>query len=91
MVKPKKHTQRSITIPDVPDETREKLLERASERNESLEEYVLLQLTSIANGLWHTGTTPAHQVVKETREHLKEHPMSVPLEVILEAIHEDRR
>ena len=91
VVKAKKHTKRSITIPDVPDETREKLLEQAAKRNESLEEYVLLQLNAIADGGWHTGWVPAHESMEEARAYLKENPMSVSAETIVEAIHQDRR
>ena len=87
----KKDKNHTITIPDVPDETREKLLQHAAKRNESLEEYVLLQLTSIANGGWHTGWVPAHEAVEKARARLEKNPTYVSAETIVEAIHQDRR
>ncbi len=84
----KMHT---LTIEGISDETLQKLQDRADARKESLDEYVRLQLTSIANGGWRSGTISAHEAVERARARLKEEPSSVSPEMIVEAIHQDRR
>ena len=84
----KKH---KITVSDVPDETLKKLKEAAAARNESLEEYVRLQLNAIAGGGWRSGTVSAHESVEAARAFLKENPSYVSAETIVELIHQDRK
>ncbi len=84
----KSHT---LTIEGISDETLQKLQERADGRKESLDEYLRLQLTSMANGVWRSGTMTAHESMERARARLKEEPSSVSPEMIVEAIHQDRR
>jgi plasmid stability protein len=76
---------RSITIRDVPDETRDELAARAALTGRSLQEYLRAKLIELA---WQPD---AEVLVGRIRAHKAAHPVSLTAEQILAYRDEDRQ
>jgi antitoxin FitA len=76
---------RSITVRDVPDETRNELAARAALAGRSLQEYLRAKLIELA------GQPDAETLVARIRARKAAHPVSLPAEQILAHRDEDRR
>ena len=74
-----------ITIKDVPEEVRDKLAALASDRGQSMQEFLHSELERIALKL------SVNEWVGQVRAGKKAHGKRVPPHVILEAIHADRK
>lgn len=75
----------SITIRNVPDETRDELASRAARGGRSLQEYLRSQLIELAN------RPDAETVLARIRERKERTGSQLSREFILEALAEDRR
>ena len=75
----------SITVRDVPDETRNELAARAALAGRSLQEYLRAKLIELA------GQPDAEALVARIRARKAAHPVSLPAEQILAGRDEDRR
>jgi plasmid stability protein len=74
----------SITIRDVPQETRNELASRAARQGQSLQEYLLAQLKKL-------GDRPDHaEVMARIQRRVEAEGIHVSAEEILEAIHAGR-
>ncbi len=74
----------SITIRDVPESTRDELAARAARGGRSLQEFLRLHLIELAEH-----PDPA-DVIARARERLRRTGTSIPPDVILAYLHEDR-
>jgi antitoxin FitA len=75
----------SITVRDVPDETRNELAARAALAGRSLQEYLRAKLIELA------GQPDAEALVARIRARKAAHPVSLTAEQILALRDEDRR
>jgi plasmid stability protein len=75
----------SVTIRDVPDETRDALAARAARAGQSLQEYLRAQLTALAE------RPSPDEVWDRVRHRLRATGTRLPAEVVLEARDHDRR
>jgi antitoxin FitA len=75
----------SITVRDVPDETRNELAARAALAGRSLQEYLRAKLIELA------GQPDAEALVARIRARKAAHPVSLPAEQILADRDADRR
>ncbi len=75
----------SITVRDVPDETRNELAARAALAGRSLQEYLRAKLIELA------GQPDAEALVARIRARKAAHPVSLSAEQILSYRDEDRR
>jgi antitoxin FitA len=75
----------SITVRDVPDETRNELAARAAISGRSLQEYLRAKLIELA------GQPDAEALVARIRARKAAHPVSLTAEQILAQRDEDRR
>jgi plasmid stability protein len=75
----------SITVRDVPDETRNELAARAALAGRSLQEYLRARLIELA------GQPDAEALVARIRSRKAAHPVSLTAEQILDNRDQDRR
>jgi plasmid stability protein len=75
----------SITVRDIPDETRNELAARAALAGRSLQEYLRAKLIELA------GQPDAEALVARIRARKAAHPVSLPAEQILARRDEGRR
>ncbi|MDF1521311.1 MAG: hypothetical protein P1P87_00645 [Trueperaceae bacterium] len=74
----------SITIRDVPEATRDELAARAARSGRSLQEFLRLELIELAD------RPDPSDVIARARERLRRTGTSIPPEVILAYLHDDR-
>ena len=74
-----------ITIKDVPEEIRDKLAALASDRGQSMQEFLHSELERIASKL------SVNEWVEQVRADKETSRTRIPPDVILEAIHADRK
>ena len=75
----------SITIRNVPEETRDELASRAASSGRSLQEYLREELIELAS------QPDMAQLMARVRERVERTGTRLPPEVILEYLHADRR
>lgn len=75
----------SITIRDVPEETRDELAARARATGRSLQEYLLAELEKLA------GKPSAEEWLARVQERKRRFPVQMSREQILEALDADRK